>query len=427
MSISLKGLAVKKNWTALAVTAGLSASALAVTPAYAADPVPTGVTVAWKDSSHKIVRVTWTEDGDLPNKVVAQRPGGATTFLPKYVAAGAPNVVEYAAAELAPYDGTLEIGVAAGTGDGVTGPVQASAPFDTIDAGPTSRDSVTMAGSSTVTVRWKPYPYPERDVTPNDPLDLTDSTTYTPYLVVAGKSTPLAAASKATAVTVAGRALPYQVDVVAANEWGSQTARVVSAAGGGLTAVIPTWVRSGTPTEQFAITGRFAGRSSLVYLQARNSATSAWYTAATQEASNGTFRFPLGTSGSRHYRVLLPNHLDHGGVSAYFGSYSQAVATTVQVNTWGARFTPATVRRGQTATAELTHSPYCNYAIVLQRWTGKAWSTVGYVRTESGRARGFVKGAAPGRVTYRYYLPSVVLNGYHYAAAYSANFVLTTI
>jgi hypothetical protein len=124
--------------------------------------------------------------------------------------------------------------------------------------------------------------------------------------------------------------------------------------------------------------------------------------------------------------VLAPNYTDSAGI-AYFGSYSAAVATTVQVNPWGARFTSATVRRGQTATAEVRHSPTCNYAIVLQRWTGKTWSTVGYVRTEGGVGRGYVKSATVGRVAYRYYLPALTLNGYKYAAAYSANFVLTTI
>lgn len=416
---------MNKLWPALTSAAVLLA--LPLPSAHAAEPPPTGVKVGWLDDTHKFVRVTWTEDGDLPNKVVLRHVGGATAFVPRFVPAGAPNVVDYPAADLAPIIGSAEIGVSVGTEAGETSAVSASAPFDTIDAGIAVNVSTTMSGGNTVNVRWEQYPRSEQDVTPNDPLDLTDSTTFTPQLVAGDKVAQLAPASKATQVTVSGRALPYEIDVVTSNEWGSFTRRVAGAAAGGLKAVVPTWVKSGSPTSQPAITGTTAAGDAPVYLQARNTATSPWYTVSSQRSFNGTFRFPLGASGSRQYRVFTPNYVEEPSRTAYFGSYSPTVATTVQVNPWSARFTTATVRRGQTATAEVRHSPTCNYAIVLQRWTGKTWSTVGFVRTQSGVGRGYVKSAAVGRVAYRYYLPAVTVNGYKYAAAYSANFVLTTI
>lgn len=424
---SLKGFAVKNKLLIPMFAAGLLGAVLTATEAAAADPAPTDVTIAWKDSSHQHVRVTWSEAGDLPNKVVLLRPGGTVVnFAPKFVAAGAPNVVEYAASELGPFYDTLQIGVAAGTEAGVTSAVSASAPFDTIDAGFASRVSATMAGSSTVTVRWKQYPRSEQDVTPNDPLDLTDSVTYTPHLVAGGKTTQLAPASKATEVTVAGRALPYQIDVVTSNEWGTSSARVASAGDTALKAVIPTWVKSGSPASQPAITGTFGGKTAPIYLQARNTATSAWYTVASQQSYNGTFKFELGAVGSRQYRVLVPNHLDANSGAAYFGNYSPTVAMTVQANPWSVGFNPGTVRRGQTSMAAMFHSPAAVYSVILQRWTGTTWSTVGPVKTASGYARGYVKGAAPGRVAYRYYLPATTVKGLWYAAAYSPNFVLTT-
>jgi hypothetical protein len=415
---------VQKKLIPLAVAAGLLGSVLTATEAFAADPAPGAVTIAWKDSTHEFVRVTWTEEGDLPNKVVL-RTGTSTTVLPVFVPAGAANVVDYPATRLEPYSGQVRIDVSVGTEAGETSPAGFSPRFDTIVAAPAERVSVTLSGTSGLRLQWKAG-YSEFDGTPNDPLDLVDSTRYTPRLVAGGKLTDLAAASPATAVTVAGHALPYQIEVLASNEWGTVNRRLGGASALGLKAVIPTWVKSGSPTSQPAITGTVAARNAPVYLQARNTASSAWYTASSQQAANGTFKFLLGASGSRHYRVLAPNYTDAAGI-AYFGSYSAAVATTVQVNTWGARFTPATVRRGQTATAEIHHSPVCSYAIVLQRWTGKAWNTVGYVRTGPGGGRGYVKGAAPGRVAYRYYLPAVTVNGFKYAAAYSPNFVLTTI
>ncbi len=413
-----------KKWISLAVATGVLGSVLTATEAFAADPAPTGVTIGWKDSTHEFVRVTWTEEADLPNKVVL-RTGTSTTFLPVFVPAGAENVVDYPAARLEPYSGSVRIDVSVGTEAGETSPAGVSPRFDTIVAAPAERVSVTLSGTSGLKVQWKAG-YSEFDNTPNDPLDLVDSTRYTPRLVAGGKLSDLAAASPATSVTVVSHALPYQIDVLASNEWGTVSRRLGGAAAGGLKAVIPAWVKSGSPTSQPAITGTVAARNAPVYLQARNSATSAWYTASSQQAVNGAFKFLLGASGSRHYRVLAPNYTDGAGI-AYFGSYSATVATTVQVNPWGARFTSATVRRGQTATAEVHHSPTCNYAIVLQRWTGKTWSTVGYVRTERGVGRGYVKSAAAGRVAYRYYLPALTLNGYKYAAAYSQQFVLTTI
>ncbi|WP_143466116.1 hypothetical protein [Kribbella sp. ALI-6-A] len=412
-----------KKWPALALSAGLLGSALTATQAVAADAAPTGVTIAWKDSTHEFVRVTWTEEGDQPNKVVL-RTGTSTTVLPVFVPAGAANVVDYPATRLEPYSGTLQFDVSVGTEAAETSPAGVSPRFDTIVAAPAERVSVTLSGTSGLRVQWKAG-FSELDRTPDDPLDLAGSTRYTPRLVAGSKVSDLAAASPATSVTVASHALPYQIDVLASNEWGTVSRRLGGASASGLKAVIPTWVKSGTATSQPAITGTVAARTAPVYLQARNTATSPWYTASSQQAVNGTFRFPLGASGSRHYRVLAPNYTDTAGI-AYFGSYSAAVATTVQVNPWGARFTTATVRRGQTATAEVRHSPTCSYTVVLQRWTGNTWSTVGYVRSNVGLARGYVKSAAVGRVAYRYYLPAVTVNGFKYAAAYSPNFVLTT-
>jgi hypothetical protein len=214
--------------------------------------------------------------------------------------------------------------------------------------------------------------------------------------------------------------------VLTSNEWGSWSNQLVLAERSGLKAVIPTWVKAGSAAGQPVITGSFAGYSAPIYLQARNTATSPWYTVASRIASSGTFRFELGAAGSRQYRVLVANHQESES-RAYFGSYSPTVAMTVQINPYNVSWIPNVVRRGQTAMAGMFHSPAPTGTVILQRWTGKTWSVVGPVHTASGYARGYVKGAAPGRVAYRYYLPAVTVNGMWYAAAYSPNFVLTTV
>ncbi len=415
-----------KQLTPLAVTAGLLGSVLTATEAFAADPAPSAVTIAWKDSTHEFVRVTWTDEGDLPNTVVVRSPGSTRSALPVFVPAGAANVVDYPAPRLQAVAETLQIEVSAGTAAGETGPAGVSPRFDTTLAVPVTKVSATMSGSSALRVQWKPILTSVTDSTPDDPLDLAGTTLYTPRVIAAGKITDLAAPSKATSISFTGPPPPYRFEVVAGNEWGTLGRTVVTAALSGLTAVIPAWVKSGSPVSEPAITGTFGGDSAQVILQARNTATSPWYVVASQMNYEGSYRFGLGAVGSRQYRVQVPNRADEFSSTVYFGGFSQTQAMTVQNNAWSVRWEPAVVKRGQTSMASMAHSPAAVYSVILQRWTGMTWSTVGPVKAASGYARGYVKGGAPGRVAYRYYLPATTVKGLRYAAAYSPNFVLTT-
>ncbi|WP_344182223.1 hypothetical protein [Kribbella lupini] len=411
---------------ALSVAAGMLGSVLTATEAFAADPAPTGVTITWKDATHAFVRVTWTDEGDLPNKVVVRAPSTMATLLPVFVPAGAANVVDYPATRLPMDADALQIEVSAGTAAGETGPAGVSPQFDTTAAVPVTKVSATISGSSAMRVRWKPIVSSTTDRTPSDPLDLDGTTLYTPRVVAGGKITDLAAASKATEISFTGPPPPYRFEVLTSNEWGSRSSEVVTAATSGLTAVIPAWVKSGSPLSEPAITGTFAGDSAQVILQARNTATSPWYVVASQMNYEGTYRLGLGAVGSRQYRVQVPNRVNEFSNVVHFGGFSQTQAMTVQNNAWSVRWEPAAVKRGQTAMAAMSHSPAAVYSVILQRWTGTTWSTVGPVKAASGSARGYVKGGALGRVAYRYYLPATTVKGLWYAAAYSPNFVLTT-
>jgi hypothetical protein len=63
----------------------------------------------------------------------------------------------------------------------------------------------------------------------------------------------------------------------------------------------------------------------------------------------------------------------------------------------------------------------------LQRYVGTAWTTVGSVQFTNGLGNGYVRSTTtPGRVSYRYYVPTATVAGGTYLAAYSPTFVLTT-
>lgn len=415
-----------KNWPALAVTAGLVATGLTTTEAAAAlpDPAPTNVQIGWKDDTFQFIHVTWEEDSPQPNKIVARRQGGTPVAQVMYVAADDPNEVDLRA-DLVDLDiPVMEIGVAVGTEAGETSPVAVSKPFDTIDPQPPSLVSFTMSGSSTLAVKWRAGSPFEIDTTPADPLDGSAPVLFTPQYTLPERTVELAKPSAATELTFTGPMPPFTFQVSAQNEWGTRGAGSrVYAQRGGLTAKIPTWVVASSA--QAKITGTFASPKAQIVLQARNSSTSPWYVVASQTCYDGKYEFDLGAAGSRQYRVAMPNTpVDH---FAYFGGYSPIVSTTVQISPYSAFFSNATIRRGESGQARLYMSPSIVGKAILQRWNGKTWITVGSVAIANGMGVGYVRSTTPGRVAYRYYVPSATLKGLSYAAAYSRTFVLTTI
>jgi hypothetical protein len=99
--------------------------------------------------------------------------------------------------------------------------------------------------------------------------------------------------------------------------------------------------------------------------------------------------------------------------------------TTQQV-VRSARFLTTTLKYGAEARAELLTNPAITGKVSLQRWNGKTWIVVRDVAITNGRAVGTFPARQPGRVAYRYYVPSRTFNGLFVAATYSPNFVLTT-
>jgi hypothetical protein len=414
---------MKKQFV-IALAAGLMIGGLTATPAAAANPAPKNVKISWKDSTFQFVHVSWDDDGGLPNKVVTRREAGSAELGVTLVPAGAPDSVDLPAAQFSA-DFEQEIAVSVGTADGETSSATASPRFDTYRARPSDERKFTLTGAATVLVEWKYYEVTDTG-TPNDPLDRPGSTVYTPQyrLHEADKPVSLGEPSKETSVTFSAPAQRSLFSVAARNEWGGYSGVNLTIGHAGLKAVIPAWAQVNSP--QAKITGTFEPAQAQVVLQARNSATSPWYVVASKLFQSQRFEFGLGASGSRQYRVALPTIRDDAKSEGWFGGYSQVVATTMQ-QAGRASWAQPVVQRGATAKAPLVITPGLTSKAVLQRWTGTTWATVGSVSVTNGRGEGVIRVTTPGRVAYRYYLPAASLNGLPYAAAYTPNFVLTTL
>ncbi|TWD79840.1 hypothetical protein FB561_0906 [Kribbella amoyensis] len=416
-----------KKWPAATLAGALLASALAPTQAHAADTAPTNVRIAWKDSTHQEVRVTWTEEGTRPNRISVRSQASPTALRTFYVASDAPDELDIPASSIAPKTGTdavFQIGVAAGTEAGETSAAELSPAFDMLGPVFMELDSYSLAGGSTLSVKWKRASVQAEDKTPNDPLDVTGTDLYQPQYVKDGRTVPLGEPTRSTALTFTGPRPPFTVELAGTNEWiGSDHAgATISVASYHPTASIPAWVRA--DTSQNTVRGTFTGSGhDKVILQARNSATSPWYTVGWQNFTNNQYAFDMRAAGSRQYRVQLPNTVK--GERAFFGGYSPVVSTTVQTSV-GANFWNPTIRVGQTSRAAVYMRPYLVGHARLERWNGKTWTLVGPVPIANGLGFGYIRGATPGRVAYRYYIPAGTLNGQWFAAAYSTTFVLTT-
>ncbi|GAB2554826.1 hypothetical protein [Kribbella endophytica] len=406
---------MNKLWPTLTAAAVLVA--LPLPAAHAADPAPTNLEISWKDATTQTIHVRWDEDAPRPNEVYVR--GSNTKFWRSYLPADGPNEVDIPIVALGTGPGPLQVGVVVGTSEQTTGTPALSARFGTTVPDVPTLVSVTPAGSG-LTVKWQ---VPVRtDSTPNDPLD-EPGTTYVPQYEVAGKTVPLAAASKALQATFANPVPSYTFSVRSQNPWGTETGARVNVRTAKLTAQLPARGLYGTET---LIQGSYSQPvQERVVLQARNSATSAWYVVGTTVGnSSGKYAFPVTNRGTRQYRILTANAA-RGTEVWYGGSTAPVTLTTVQHITSANFYTP-TIKRGQTATADLNVDPRFTGRVDLQRWNGKTWVHVKDVLITTGFARGQFVSTTPGRVAYRYYVPSTTANGLFVAAAYSPNFVLTT-
>jgi hypothetical protein len=418
---------MKKKISLVALMAGLL-SAGVVVPAQAADPTdpaPTNVQISWKDDTYKFVHVTWDEDSARPNKVFVRWPGSTMRNRVKFVAADAPNAVDLPAEFMWQVGALLEVGVTVGDAAGETSPVAVSVPFDTIDAGAPVITSYQPSGTSTLQVSWKQGTPTHRDTTPGDPLDLDLPVKYqAAYQLPDGTTVPVGQRSTSTTATVVGPNPPYTLRVRAANEWMSVENDGIRAHSSAFTTSIPAWVVAGQNT---VIRGTFDGpeTSTQVTLQARSTATSAWYAVGSNHFPTGSYQFTVPSRGTRQYRIVVGNTTSNVGRDVWFGGYSAPVTTTTQLKAT-VSLAASTVSRSSTpVNAALTVNPASTGTASLQRWNGSTWVAVANVPFTSGRGTGHLSAATAGTFTYRYYVPAQTYNGLSVAAAYSPNFTLT--
>ncbi|WP_133980461.1 hypothetical protein [Kribbella voronezhensis] len=313
-----------------------------------------------------------------------------------------------------------------GDAAGETSPVALSVPFDTIDAGQPIIESNQPSGSSTLQVTWKAGTPVHNDTTPGDPLDVNLPVTYQPAYRV-GTAAPVLVGQPTTntTATVTGPKPPYSLTVRAVNEWTYISSDPVNAQPIGFTTSIPTWVIAGTDT---VIKGTYTGPdSATITLQARNSATSAWYGVGGYAFTGHTYQFTVPSRGTRDYRIAVSNSQDPIAKTGWFGGYSGIVKTTTQLKATVLLGASTVYRSSTPVNAVLTVNPASSGTASLQRWNGTTWVAVANVPFTSGRGTGHLSAATAGTFTYRFYVPAQTYNGLPVAAAYSPNFTVKVL
>jgi hypothetical protein len=404
----------------------------------AADPAPTGITVAWADAAHTKVRVTWHETGSLPNVINSQAAEPYSYYTP----AGGPNQLDIPANELGGHP-TVRIAVYAGTeAGGTTSPAGLSTEFDTLLAPAAVFDSIAPVAPDKFTVKWHPDK-PVDDPNPGDKLDLPGAIPQYQVLANYGNFnqydpvTPQSPATQATFKQLTAPAFRFYVRTY--NEWGfaySDVRRIdfekivglsiPSAVDYGKPAIIrgglERWQQACDPGPCWSMPWSDAQRT--VVLQARTNASSPWYVVgSTRTDSNGAFSIAPPTLGTRQYRVVVPD-LDNQ-IGFGFGVASGAVTTLAKPQVSG-RFLDPTVKYGQKVTAHVSIAPPANVRSTLQRWDGKAWRDLKWVNLTKGVGNYTFTATQRGRYAYRFLIPAFTYAGRPLTWQVSANFVLTT-
>lgn len=410
-----------KKLPVLALAGGLALSGAITTTASAADPAPTNVSVQWADDDLTTVRLSWDETSPQPNEIVLYN-NQDTPLRQTWIPADAPNQLDVPKSAIDAGYTNLQFAVAVGTQGDRTSPLTGSPRFDSSLPGAPELVVAIPSGSSTLSAEWKAGPDPA-DLTPDDPLDRTLPPSFSASYTVGDQPPfpvgPVEPSGTRTAFTADTPAFTFSV--ADRNEWGKTTAKLVDAAASAPTLNVPPWV---VYDNLLDLTGKLVGTDArTVNLQARNSPTSPWYVVTSRLNTTGSYIYTFQHTPSRQYRVEVPNR--SSGNRVWYGGYSPIGTNNVQHKV-NASFPTPTVKRGETARATLGVLPGHNGTATLQRYVGTAWTTVGSVQFTNGLGDGYVRSTTPGRVSYRYYVPTATVAGGTYQAAYSPTFVLTT-
>lgn len=435
----------KARVLAVATAALLIAGVAASSQALAAETV-TEVGVGWADSSHRAVRVTWSETSPQPNHVEVRYGTAESGFPEYYLVPEQPNTVDI------PVDGfatghTARIAVSVGMPGQLNSGTAMSPQFDTNVLPWPKVTGTSVSSTGTVTWTWSAVT-PGVDSTPADPLDLPETPVrYQPLR--SGQQAMVSAGAVTTArqLSVSGLAGAYRVGAAALNAWNpvadgfeahyaaadllasSASLNLPSIVTYGSTISISGQVRyqafgcgaTGTcgPIDQ----GPSAGRT--VRLEARKDSSSPWsLVSQVTSDSQGIYRTTASTPGTRQFRAVVL--AKDPGVDWLRSTTSRVATVTARTRVLGAKFLDPTLSYGQRATAYLAVSPAGSQRALLQRrGTDGVYRGIAYVQLSSGRGSFGMTAAPRGTTYYRFVVPATTYSGYQVASATTAAFPLT--
>lgn len=429
---------VKKSLVAAVLLAGLGTPAVA--QAATSSPQVTNVKLAWVDGK---VKITWTEDAPIPNKIALEVAGKLTKPLGS-TTAEAPNELIVPASALEPTNdpaSTATIMVF----DPSSPSIARSAAFDRYirAAGGMYRG---IAGNGDL--NWAFGPDQAIDSTPKDPLDLAQPGRFVPRLTrdKAGACEKVMLPATTTPYGVVPKQSgPFALDMGYANEWGERrvdgvwvrtsatrlSAPASTAFGStiALTGGIALWSLP-DPAGGFCRTaGDPAALGNLeVVLHARNSATSPWYVVGvTRTDASGKYSFAVRNPGAREYRTVLKGAA--AGALAQYQSISSSKIVRATTKVVSAKFIDPVIMGTDRPNAYLWVDPAGSQTATLQfknyygAWENRVSKTLSSGRGLTGPFAYHERGVT----SYRWYVPaSKSSTGLPVDAVYSGIFTLTT-
>jgi hypothetical protein len=411
--------------------------------AQAATATISGVELAWADSTHAKVRVTWTETTPVANTLRLETQNEGSLSLGS-VPVDAPNelLVNTAYLGYTTYYDLSTIVVTDSAGGEATSPG-----FDRYSR---TVQQPTLSFGPQGGVKWV-VPADAVDNTPNDPLDVVGGTRYVVRLrydkqphTFGDCGDVLLPPSTATTGTVPDIGGPVALTILSANEWnpsyrgsgyGSVYTTSVSITAPAVTSYGSPLTLTGSGARGYvATTGLVVCQQGItpmdadpIALQGRNSPASPWYVVKNGVAdASGKYTFTVPNPGAREYRVVRAAMV-FGQTYLQYGSTTAAKAVKATTRVVSAKFISPVISYGVKPQAYLWVDPAGTQQAALQfKNTSGAWQGVSYKTLYAGKGLLQFAWSRRGATQFRWWVPgSTTSTGLHVEPVYSGIFTLT--